>query len=43
MNQWTFVLGAYAITIVSTAGLVGWTFWSMRSDEAAAEAMKRRK
>ena len=43
MNQWAFVIGAYAVTLAATVGLIGWSYWSMRGDEAAAEAVKRRK
>jgi heme exporter protein CcmD len=43
MNQWAFVIAAYGVTIVATAALVAWSYWSMRSAEADAEALKRRK
>jgi hypothetical protein len=43
MNQWAFVLAAYGVTIVATAALVVWAFISMRSAEAEAEALKRRR
>jgi Flp pilus assembly protein CpaB len=42
MNQWAFVLAAYAVTAVATAVLVAWAFWTMRSAEAEVEALKRR-
>ena len=42
MNQWTFVVAAYGVTLVATVVLAAWAFWSMRSAEAAAEALKRR-
>ena len=42
MNQWPFVLGAYALTFIATLGLIAWAWLSMRSDEAAAEALKKR-
>ena len=43
MNQWAFVIGAYAVAFVATAGLTAWAWLSMRGDEAAAEALKQRK
>lgn len=42
MNQWSYVLAAYGVTAVATAALVARTWWSMRSAEADAEALKRR-
>ncbi|HET6943639.1 MAG TPA: heme exporter protein CcmD [Sphingomicrobium sp.] len=43
MNHWSFVTAAYAIALVATAGLLAWAFVSMRSAEAAAEELKRRR
>lgn len=43
MNQWAFVVAAYVVTAVATIALVVWAFLSMRSAEADAEALKRRK
>jgi len=42
MNQWPFVIAAYAVAMLATSGLVAWAFWSMRGAEADAEAVKRR-
>jgi hypothetical protein len=42
MNQWAFVVAAYGVTAVTTVVLVAWAFWSMRSAEADADALKRR-
>lgn len=42
MTQWSFVLAAYGLAALATTGLVGWSFLSMRSAEADAEAVKRR-
>ena len=42
MNQWTFVLAAYGLAALTTIGLVAWSYWSMRSAEAGADAAKRR-
>ena len=41
MNPWPFVTGAYAVTILLTAGLLLWALASMRRAEAAADALKR--
>ena len=43
MSQWAFVLAAYGVTTVATVGLLLWAYLSMRSAEAEAEALKRRK
>ena len=42
MNQWSFVIAAYAIVGVATFGLIGWAWLAMRRAESAAEAAKRR-
>ena len=42
MNQWSFVIAAYAIVGVATFGLIGWAWSAMRRAEAQAEAVKRR-
>jgi heme exporter protein CcmD len=41
MNHWTFVLAAYAVTLLAVAGLVLWAFASMRRAEAAADTLRR--
>lgn len=41
MNHWSFVIAAYAVTLVATAGLLLWSYASMRKAEAAAEQLKR--
>ena len=43
MNQWAFVAAAYALALLATAILVGWSFLAMRRAEAAAEALKDRR
>ena len=43
MNQWAFVVAAYGVTVAATVALVAWAFASMRSAEAQADALKRRK
>ncbi len=43
MNQWSFVIAAYALTAIATFGLLGWAWASMRRAETAAEAVKRQR
>jgi hypothetical protein len=42
MNPWPFVVAAYAVVTLATAGLLSWAFASMRRAEAAADALKRK-
>ena len=42
MTQWPFVIGAYAVAIVLTGGLLGWSYVTMRRAEAAAEELTRK-
>lgn len=42
MNQWAFVVGAYAVTAAATIGLLIWAYISMRNAENELEALKRR-
>ena len=39
MNPWPFVIAAYSVGIVLTAGLVAWAYASMRRAEAAAASL----
>jgi len=41
MNPWPFVIAAYAVAVVLTAGLLWWAAASMRRAEAAVDALKR--
>jgi hypothetical protein len=41
MSQWSFVIAAYGLAAFATVCLVGWAYWSMRTAEADAEAVKR--
>jgi heme exporter protein CcmD len=41
MNHWPFILGAYALTLVATLGLIGWSWAAMRRAEAEAESIGR--
>ena len=42
MNAWPFIIGAYALCVIGTAGLVGWSLVSMRRAEKQAETLGRR-
>ncbi|HWH18012.1 MAG TPA: heme exporter protein CcmD [Allosphingosinicella sp.] len=41
MNHWPFVIAAYAVTIVGTFGLAGWSWAAMRRAEADAESFTK--
>ena len=41
MNHWTFVIAAYAVTLLATVALLAWAYAAMRKAEAAAEQLKR--
>ncbi len=41
MNQWAYVIAAYALTIVATTGVALWAFASMRRAERTADALRR--
>ncbi|MDV3257783.1 MAG: heme exporter protein CcmD [Sphingomonas sp.] len=41
MNQWAFVAAAYGLAVLAIAGLVAWSWVSMRRAEQAAEAVRR--
>lgn len=41
MNPWPFVIAAYALAILLTAGLLGWAWSGMRRAETAAEELTR--
>ena len=40
MTHWPFIAGAYAVALVATLGLTGWSFVAMRRAERAADALK---
>ncbi|HEX5185109.1 MAG TPA: heme exporter protein CcmD [Allosphingosinicella sp.] len=42
MNRWVFVIAAYAIALVATLVLVGWSYAAMRRAERDAEALRTR-
>ena len=37
MNQWHFVLAAYAVSAIGILGLIGWAWASMRKAENRLE------
>ena len=41
MNPWPFVTAAYAVAIFATAGLILWSYVSMRRAEAAADRFRK--
>ena len=43
MNQWAFVVAAFGVVTGGTAGLVAWCWAAMRSAEAKAEALGKRR
>jgi hypothetical protein len=40
MSHWPFIVGAYAVALIGTLGLTGWSWAAMRRAERAADAMK---
>ena len=41
MNQMSFVIAAYAVTLLGVAGLIAWAYTSMRKAEAAADRLRQ--
>lgn len=41
MNHWTFIIAAYALTILGTLGMTLWAWTAMRRAEAEAEKLGR--
>lgn len=42
MNQWAFVIAAYAVFLGGTGGLLGWALLTCRRAEDKAEKLSRR-
>ena len=42
LDQWNFVIAAYAIGIAGTLAVVGWSWAAMRLAEARRDRIKRR-
>lgn len=43
MNQWAFVIAAYAVTLGGTGGLLAWIWAAMRKAESRAERLSERR
>jgi hypothetical protein len=43
MNQWAFVIAAYAVTFAGTGGLIAWALAGMRRAEEQAERLRDRR
>lgn len=41
LDQWHFVLAAYAVGIVGTLAVVGWSWLAMRRAEARRDRIRR--
>ncbi|HEX8192935.1 MAG TPA: heme exporter protein CcmD [Allosphingosinicella sp.] len=41
MSHWPFIIASYALTIVGTLGLLGWSWSAMRRAERDAEQIGR--
>jgi hypothetical protein len=41
VSHWPFIIGAYAVTLLGTAGLALWSWAAMRRAEADAEALRK--
>jgi len=42
MNHWPFIVGAYAVTIIGTVGVLAASLLRMRRAERQADALTRR-
>ena len=42
MSHWPFILAAYGLTLLGTAGLTLWSWSAMRRAEAEADALRQR-
>ncbi len=40
MNHWTFIVAAYAVTLIGTLGVTVWSYIAMRRAEGRADALK---
>ena len=43
MSHWPFIAGAYAVALVATLGLTGWSYVAMRRAEREADSLKGEK
>lgn len=42
LDQWTFVIAAYAVVIVGTLAMVGWSWIAMKRAEKRREETRRK-
>jgi len=42
LDQWDFVIAAYAVGIACTLGTIAWSWWAMKRAEARRERAKRK-
>lgn len=42
LDPWSFVLAAYAIGLLGTAGMIGWSWLSMRRAEKRRDESRKR-
>jgi hypothetical protein len=40
MSHWPFIAGAYAIALLGTLGLTGWSYAAMRRAERGVDSLK---
>ncbi|MEA3065810.1 MAG: hypothetical protein QOJ27_2262 [Sphingomonadales bacterium] len=40
MTHWPFIAGAYAVALLGTLGLTGWSYAAMRNAERESDALK---
>ena len=41
MNHWAFIVAAYALTLLGTLAVTGWSYAAMRRAERDADAVRR--
>lgn len=42
LDQWNFVIAAYAVTIVATLALVGWSWLAMKAAERKRDESRKK-
>lgn len=42
LDQWNFVVAAYAVTIVATLALVGWSWLAMKAAERKRDESRKK-
>ena len=42
LDQWNYVIAAYAVTVIGTLALVGWSWLAMRTAERRREQGRRK-